>query len=158
VIMLNWWMFYNSESHSQRLSMVRMDGVKEIHSTEWWVKYRTVNIYFTVMWLERPNKKLARVGSVTGIQSACIDIKISLVILNPNVKIMHHHTSSSNCAIMQTNFLCWYQYILHKLTISSYHYLHQVGNTKLVKRQQNMPTRITYCNLKSSIFWKIYTN
>jgi hypothetical protein len=27
-------LYYNSESHSQRLSMVRMDGVKEIHSTE----------------------------------------------------------------------------------------------------------------------------
>jgi len=27
-------LYYNSVSHSQRLSVVRMDGVKEIHSTE----------------------------------------------------------------------------------------------------------------------------
>jgi hypothetical protein len=49
-------------------------------------KHGTVMVYFMVMWLDRPNKKLASVGSLTGIQSGCIEIKTSLVILNSNVK------------------------------------------------------------------------
>jgi hypothetical protein len=49
-------------------------------------KYGTVTVYFEVMRLDRPNKKLASVGFLTGILSGCIEIKISLVILNPTVK------------------------------------------------------------------------
>jgi len=75
--------------------------------------------YFNVMWLDRPNKELASVGSVTGIQSGWIEIKMNLFILKPNVK----KYGSSNYAITQSSFLCWDQYILHKLTISSYYYL-----------------------------------